>query len=193
MRLRFAAVSFFTLLIAPVVASALPITSVFVGSGSGTIGAVAFTDANFVITTSADTANVQAFPVFCCGWFIEDDLASIAIGGVGSADFTIGTRVFVNNRSQAVGFSGAVFGDLLDLNCDIDCTIWDMTTSFGPVFDATPFAIDQFANVGTTLGLLTMESAIFVSFEATVVPEPSAALAFGIGALLIAGVRGRRR
>jgi hypothetical protein len=181
---------FLSLVVEPSVARALSITSVFQGTGSGTIGAATFTDAEFVITTNADTANVQNFGE---GWFLADDFASITINGVGSADFLASTFVFVNNDNSLVGFNEDSVFDLLDLLCDIDCSTWDMTTEFGPVFDPSPLAIENFVDVETTLGLLTMSSAASVTYQATLVPEPCMASQLGAGLIGLAIAQRRRR
>jgi hypothetical protein len=181
---------FLSLVVEPSVARAQSITSVFQGTGSGTIGAVAFTDADFVITTNADTANVQSF---ADGWFLVDDFASIAINGVGSAAFSVSMIVFVHNANSIVGFNQDSVFDILDLLCDIDCSTWDMTTSFGPVFDSSPSAINNFVDVGTTLGLLTMNSAASVTYQATVVPEPRMASQLCVGLIGLTIAQRRRR
>jgi hypothetical protein len=181
---------FLSLVVEPSLASALSITSVFQGTGSGTIGAAAFTDADFVITTYADTDDVQSFAE---GWFLVDEFASIAINGVGSADFSVSTAVFVNNDNSFVGFNQYTVWDILDLLCDIDCSTWDMTTEFGPVFDPSPLAIENFVDVETTLGLLTMSSAASVTYQATLVPEPCMASQLGAGLIGLAIAQRRRR
>src|SRR5262245_57793682 len=169
--------------IAPAVAGAEPINTVFEGIASGAIGEIQFRRQLFRLTTRAsDTFLIDAFP----GGWSAIALLSISIAGVGSADFTNQARVFVDNDLQVVGVAREVGGDLLDLQCDIDCSTWDLTTSFGPVFDLTPFVGDQFV-VTTTLGVLRMQNVVRVSFEAFVIPEPATAflLASGLVALAV--------
>jgi hypothetical protein len=145
-------------------AQAESITFTFDGTGSGTLGGSAFSDEAFTITVIADTLDVAS-----CGSGVVsvDSLsADIFISGFEVATFSISTRVF-DHSSGALGFSrGTCVGaDLLDIRDDAFMT-YDLTTSIGPIFVAQPFAVEQFLNIPTTGGILTMRSAQDITFNA---------------------------
>lgn len=114
-------------------ASAAVITFTHTGTGSGTVGALTFTNANFTITAIGDTATRQDLGGF--GYSIDHSTAEIVITGVGTFNFVTGTRTFVNNALQTVGFSRAGSGglDLFDGPTNSAFSAWDMLSSIGPI------------------------------------------------------------
>lgn len=97
------------ILFAASTAYAVPLTLGFSGSGSGTLGGVAFGPSDFVITATTDTDDViqdsNPFP----GIFVDilpHSSASISIDGLGSFDFVGGTESFFNDN--ATYFDGAM-------------------------------------------------------------------------------------
>jgi hypothetical protein len=167
-------------------AQAESIRFTFDGTGSGTLDGSAFSDEAFTITLIAETADVVS-----CGsdvLSVDSLYAYIFIPDFEVATFSISTRVF-DHRSGALGFSQGTCGgsDLLDIRDDAFVT-YDLTTSIGPIFVAQPFALEQFANIPTTGGILTMSSARDITFNAATesgtapqVPKRSSSLVFDSG------------
>src|SRR5262249_46820073 len=73
---------------------ARPITYTFTGTGSGSLGANSFTAAAFTITALADTSQVVVRNPFFT--YVPTSSATIDVSGIGSANFTGSTEVFVN-------------------------------------------------------------------------------------------------
>jgi len=122
------------------------------------------TGATYTITFVGDTDDRQNI-----GSGVYDIMgsgASFTVDGLGSGDFVVGTRIFVNQGGGSAGFSTAAGPDLLDLRSPQFAT-WDMLTSIGPIFDPNPFAVSQFSNIETSIGLLTL-TAIDVTFTVEV-------------------------
>ncbi len=181
--------------------SAIPIEYTFSGSGSGTVGATPFSAVNFEIIALADTTNVVS--IFTGIFMVQAASASVQLQGIGTATVTEGTGVFSNtgncsNGPSCVGFSrftgSTTTSDLLDLS-NAAFAGYNLQSSFAPVFDPTPFAVNQFANLSTSLGSLSFSSAQDVTFEASTelapVPEPSTLLLFGTMAAGLGLVRWR--
>jgi hypothetical protein len=146
-------------------AQAQDITYTFDATGSGSLGDVAFANAAFTITVTADTSTI----VNCGGdVFSVDSLsADISITGFDDATILTPTRLFDNNGASVLGFSQATCGggDYLDIRNDAFAT-YNLATAIGPIFDPSPFAVGQFQNVLTTGGILTVSSAQDVTFNA---------------------------
>jgi len=155
-------------------ALALPLTTTISATGSGTIGAASFNNASFVITSVGDTAARQPISP-SLGFYIDNTTASINISGIGLANFTLATRIFVNNTKSGAGFSRAGAGgdDILDVE-GATFASWNMLTNVGPVFDADLIPIGQAHNLSTTLGTLSFSSYSNATFQA-VIPEPTCA------------------
>jgi hypothetical protein len=110
--------------------SAVPITYIFTGAGSGSLGGVSFDTSNFTITGISDTTDVQNN----IGIYSVDNIsASIDISGLGTFDIETGTREFLSG--DAVGFSRATFSglDLYDGPTNSALSGWTMQTSIGPL------------------------------------------------------------
>lgn len=196
---RLAVAIFSCLVLSVLPANTAPITFTFTGTGSGSASAGTFTDSQFTIRLSADTANVVQLPdptIFS----LVGSSSSIKIDGVGAGDFLTGTRVFVNQAHNALGFSLSPDGsphegnDLMDI---YHATFggYDLRTSLGPitVADSEPTALRQFQNVLTSLGALSFTDAKDITFTAVTVPEPSAFALLAGAALSLIFWRWQRR
>ena len=127
------------------------ITYTFDATGSGTLGGVAFTNAAFTITVTADTMAI----VNCGGgvFSVDSATADIAISGFATASILTPTRLFDNNSVSVLGLSQAscLGGDYLDISNSAFGT-YNLATALGPIFDPNPFAVGQFHDVSTTGG-----------------------------------------
>ncbi len=158
------------------------ITYTFDATGSGSLGGVAFANAAFTITVTADT-----LAIINCGGnvFSVDSLsADISITGFDTATILTSTRLFDNNGASVLGFSqGSCAGfDYLDISNAAFGT-YNLATTIGPIFDPSPFAVGQFHDVPTTGGILTVSSAQNVTFNASTAcgggePIPQASASF---------------
>lgn len=165
-----------------------PVTFTHQGVGSGSIGGTSFTNASFTITAVGNTLNVQSFGV---GVFIDHDSAMISITGVGTFLFTTGTRTFVNNTAEIVGFSRAGIdgGDLFDGPINPQFATWDMLSSIGPIAGTANFlqwVNPQLPAVFTNGGQLIFNDGPSPAiFTATVapgeIPEPATLTLLGLG------------
>jgi hypothetical protein len=173
-------------------AQAAPITFSFTGYGSGELDVRGFSNLPFQVIVTADTNDVQtpAGGIF----ELQSQDGSIEIAGIGLARFTDPVYVFTNQSAEVIGFGSFSSFDLIDLLVTgVGLDTYDLTTSFGPIFDERPL-FSQFENVSTDLGPLTFTDMFFVTFEAAAVPEPSAALCFLLGSALVGRtIRGLRR
>lgn len=106
--------------------SAMPITFVHGGTGSGTLGGEAFVG-DFTILAQADTDAIAAFRT---GFSLEHLFARIAIAGLGTFDLLTPTRTYVNHRLASVGFARSAGPDLLGGPSGAAAfTSWNMRTS----------------------------------------------------------------
>ncbi len=161
----------------PLTASAVEISFIHEGRGSGTLGGNPFGPADFVITALGDTDDRVNFA--STNYAIQHTSARISIDGLGLFDFLVPTRTFINDDIDTVGFSRSSDGGLsgLDLfNGPTGNTVdgWDMTTDLGPVigtgqiiqWDVSPF-------INTTGGILRFDNAIVPDTTFTaIIPEP---------------------
>lgn len=171
---------------------ATPIQFVYTGTGSGSIGANSFTDVSFVITEQSDTANLQS-----CGFnckYIDSTSTSISLAGLGSFNFTTGTRTF--DYSGLVGFSRAGSGGADLFSVFNVGGVYDLISAIGPVFGNASLLQWSHSPVNTNAGVLFFESASTAgSFEARIggvsVPESSGLMLMLLG--LVGLVAARRR
>ncbi len=182
-------------------ATASPIAFRFTGTGSGTIGSTAFTDAPFTITERSDTAAVAIAPN--CGCFYADSLAAtIDLAGVGSFAFVTGTRTFVNGGMVGFSRAGPDGVDLLDAEYGDPVVGYRLANLMRPVSGPGGLLTwaDPDPDIFTSGGALFFESGptatTFTGFVPDAlpgaVPEPGN-LALVLAGLGMAGVATRRR
>ena len=105
------------------------------GSGSGSIGGVAFQTSNFTVTSTADIANRASFLLEGnSGFNLINDSTSIDISGIGTINFLTPTTEFVNNTVHGAGFlAGPSSLDLYHSPIDLSFASWNLISSIGPI------------------------------------------------------------
>ena len=157
------------------VAQAAILNYSIVGAGSGSLGGESFVDASFTISMSGDASlfnGVDINPLIN---------SSVSIDGFGTAEIDGGTRLGING--SIIFFSRSSGFDLFDFYLAAPV---DLTQPFGPLSGTGVFALYQFDDVGTSLGLLSLNSSSDVLFQASNVPEPAVVwlLCSGLAGLL---------
>jgi len=162
------------------------ITFTDITTASGTIGSTSFTSDPITISAVGDTSSIPPIDHGVAGFFIDDSSASITIDGLGTFLFTTGTRFFVNNTSQSVGFSrsGVNGADLIDGPNNSAFSSWSMLTSIGPITGTGGIFQWTLSPVLTSGGTLVLDNASpDVTFSARVVPEPGTLVLLATGLL----------
>ena len=170
-------------------ADAAAVTYTISGTGTGSLSGSAFADAAYSIMLTGDTANVAA-----CGTFCQDlgplNQAVVTISGFAPVTLTLDTRLGVARNANVIFFGSDLGTDYLDFNItDAQETAFNFLAGYGPVTGTGVFALNQFLNIGTSGGLLTLSQSSNVQFStaegAGAVPEPStwAMMLFGFGAI----------
>ncbi|MBW2272412.1 MAG: hypothetical protein JRG96_04015 [Deltaproteobacteria bacterium] len=164
-------------------AAAAPLSVTIETLASGSIGVTEFSDMLFVLEFTGDTEDTHAPAPGVVA--LPGESATVFLGGIGLATVTTGIEFFVSNSGGGMGVMSTQTGlDLIDLACDIDCSTWDLTTSFGPVSD--PYPATQGTSVETDLGTLTLSSTYLGATMTASVPEPGSGLLVTGGLLLLA-------
>jgi hypothetical protein len=139
-----------------------PITYVFSGPATGTLGTTAFSGAQVAITATADTANITTINGHPC---IAVPSVTINISGIGSTTAT-DPMIFAVNQMEDVwelliGSCSAPGGALLGQSNPL-AAMYGLITSLGPT-TGTPFAA---GGVPTTSGILIFTD-VPLTFQAT--------------------------
>jgi hypothetical protein len=170
--------------------SASPITFIYSGVGSGTVDSTPFTDAQFAFTSTGDTDDrMGEFDVSQ----INHLTSRIEIEGVGTFSVLVSTGTFVNRYFGIVGYGYPYQADLLVGPTHDAFKTWDMLGSIGPIHGVGALVQWDSAQFETDGGVVDFDnSPSAVTFEATVVPEPSSVVLAAIGLIGLAAL-GRRR
>jgi len=169
---------------------ATPIVFIFEGTGTGLLGATRFTAAPFIITAIADTRNIvtsaTADGARAGDFSLDTNFSRIAIAGIGTLAFTVGTRLFdardatINSQGPLdflafarAGLNGVV---LMDFANSAFAT-YDLATPFGPLFLGNAIGVNP---IGTTRGNLGFDQVTDVTFAARLIPEPGTLALLGI-------------
>jgi PEP-CTERM motif len=172
--LRFPSLATVALLFAAF-ASATPITLIFTGTASGTVGSTSFTNDTFNFTFTSDTTALVTPP---------DDTEDIATPNPTANTFTIGSlsgsltglptfppAVFLNTTTQNVGIFFYNDGDWLATASS------EYTSSFGLVNNLTVddpmIAFVSPSAMGSTAGDVTLTSVSDMTFQEIVTPAPT--------------------
>lgn len=189
---------FFTGCLLSTFALADPIVFLFSGTGSGSLGSVAFTDEAFAFTFMSDTSLLTVPP--CCTGDMstpKGTAATFMISGVGSGSLTGTQAVFVNQAENDVGIWFFNQPDFLTLG-NFAFASYNLASNMGPI-TGTASALSEL--LPTSVGnheLISLSHASDVTFFAQVgadspVPEPSTAGMLGVVLCWLAAGRAMRR
>jgi hypothetical protein len=154
-------------------ATAEPITYLYEGTGSGTIGPDAFVDAAFRITARADADDVAFWALGGDAIQNTHSSANIAVAGLGSFAILTPSHTWGSNEflsSALVGLGRAEGANWITVN-EQPLYAYNLATSVGPILETNPQDVEQFHDVVTTGGLLTFTVINEVTFTA-IIPEP---------------------
>ena len=157
------------------------------GLGSGTIGQLAFENADFTITTSADFDDTIPF---INGMRLIHETATITIADIGTFEFLTPTQTFVNQAFGTVGFTRLTLGDLFTGPFNSQFFDWDMTSELGPVTGDGTLLQWAFTDVNTAGGVLLFDGdGTDATFTASfTIPTPAA-----LSLLALSGLSASRR
>lgn len=178
--------------LAPAPAAAARLTFFISGVGSGTIDDVAF-DGRFTFVLRGDSANYTSG--FGLSKYEPLDSAALRIDGVGTAAFTEATRLGHNAREKAIYFGrlpgpGDPLGrDLFDFRVDDPV---NLARPFAAMIGRDVFALNQFVDVPTSLGLVDFETSSDVRFSAVPLPASAPLLLAALAGVAALGWRRRR-
>lgn len=158
-------------------ATAATITYTYTGVGSGTIGALSFTNQPFVIHATGDTTNrVGSSSTF---FSIINITADISIGVLGDFTFLTPTEFF-NNPSSQLGFANASGLTLYGFQVNVaELQAWDMLSSIGPISGTAFLGQWTISPINTSGGVLVFNpGGNAATFQATVGNIVTAAQSF---------------
>jgi hypothetical protein len=114
----------------PQSAQAAPITYTLTGTGTGSLGGTAFSNAAMTFTLVGDTSGL-AFP-FGPGVPSVPVTATGLVGGFSAFTFTSAISFFNNQNVSVAGFGLTGSSDIFDVS-DPSLAAWDAISSFGPL------------------------------------------------------------
>jgi hypothetical protein len=176
-----------TVAIATGMVQAQPVVYSFTGQASGFFDAVAFTDVAIEINLSGDLADVFS-PAPGLIRF-EDSAATLDLDGFASgATFNPTLSVVSNQNSDVFVLGNATLNLAIAIFDDPAFVGYDLGAPFGPITEENVLIPNQFNNVGTSQGLISVTNIRGFTFEASIIPAPGAT-----AALALAGLTAARR
>ncbi|HTR13584.1 MAG TPA: hypothetical protein VMI72_10135 [Roseiarcus sp.] len=186
------------LLIAASAAVATPAPAAIVdyyisGSGSGSLDGTDWSG-SFLITIVVDNSTAV-----CCSESDPLVSASVDIPGDGTATLLIPTRLGISGAVIYFSRGTSIGGfDLFDFNLSpADAAAFNFQAGYGPVTGTGVFALNQFQDIPTSLGSLSVNTSSDVQFwsAAGVVPEASTwvMMLAGFAGLALSGYKASRR
>jgi hypothetical protein len=174
-------VTLFLVLAGVETSQAVPITYIFSGVGSGSLGTGTFSDVSYVITLFADTKNIVTTPLLFGESHVPDSSATLFVNGLGTA--TISSQLEVNDFEN-LGTEGAATISLIVRTGSSSAPIlgvhpfsknYYLGEPIGPVGGPGVNYQDSGVSISTSDGDFTFSSLSSVRFQATLqpVPEPS--------------------
>jgi hypothetical protein len=157
-----------SMVLAPSMVSAAPVTYTFTATISGTVDSIAFTDALFTFVGNGDTSNITNCGTDC--WTNDLTSATVTLAGFGSGSLTALSYVFVNDVVSGVG--DYVNFDLLYVS-DSALLGHDLASALGPITGTA--SVTGQGPFFTTLGTINISSiANTGTFQTQIndVPEP---------------------
>jgi len=150
-------------------AFAAPMTIVFSGNATGTIGSKAFTNQGFTITFTTDSVSVvqggaSNFPIDYTT--PSGTVAAFNIANTTSGNLSDNDAVFVNQSEANIGIWHDNGSDYLDIGAPSVAT-YDLSSNFGPV-SGTANSFPQAQSMNTSQGALVLTSVSGVSVTVTV-------------------------
>jgi PEP-CTERM motif len=186
-------------------ADASPITYVFSGTASGTVGNTNFRNALLTVSATGDTSAVTGISGGTFSSNFPGGGVTFSVSGIGSGTFSNSSYVFddQNDFGGMVGFGVNGITKCCDiigiLGTDFGSTAfatYNLQSPIGPLGFVTDPVVGDWDNVPTLLGNMTVNSYTNVSFQAgaiTNAPEPSSLLLLGTGLLGIVGVMSKKQ
>jgi hypothetical protein len=157
------------------------------GNGSGSLNGVAFDDADYTFTLTAD------------GSSLYQDVALQIHTSLTSAAFTIdnaGSGILLGQTQFGEYYNQAFFGmgpygvDLLDFYLP---HATDITQAAGPLTGTGIYALDYFNNIATSAGLLSLNESSDVTFSSSAAVPELATWGMMVGGFGVIGAAMRRR
>jgi hypothetical protein len=174
-----------------------PITYTMTATATGNIAGAAFTDAAITVTSIADTSDVFVASGTApnINYEVIAGSSTISIAGFGTATFTDPTYWYDPNGAGDIIFGDATVGNgiLGFTRLFAGLETYNLQSSFGPVsspFDFETSVFNNFQNIPTSEGLLSLVASNDTFTAVTAAPEPATFFIAGLG--LLAGFAFRR-
>ena len=148
---------------------ATPITYTETDTASGSLGGIAFTNANIVLTENSDITNVVNLG---SGIFHNVGTVTLTVNGGSPVNFT-DTTLSVSNGVGGVGFSDLTVNRAILLDNSSAFLTYDLTTSIGPITGTATFNSGQsFSTTGGAFVLTSVGNPTFTATTSVAVPAP---------------------